>query len=266
MSTPRQIAGGMVSTPPTASVSRRWGTISAITSETVSVNVGGIVIAGCRRVPTYSPTVGETVMLDVVGGDIVVVNTLMPSPKNDHGIINTSISSLSNSVTGLNASIVSLDARLDTVEAFNGQLDDVGEAIYVGGLPQSIPHATETIVTWGATPLQSTSLLTRNNNGVGHDFEIQRAGLWVFSATIRYAAAAGGGDRYVTMKIGTTAYAAQGFGIPTNSAAPTVHAGFSRRMTVGEDVSIHLWQTSGAALNTDPGTSWLMFTAAWIRP
>lgn len=84
MPTPAKIAGAMVSTPPSASVSRRWGTINAINGNgTVDVNIGGILVPGARRVAHYVPTVGETVMIDIISGDFIVAGTLPPSPKND---------------------------------------------------------------------------------------------------------------------------------------------------------------------------------------
>lgn len=84
MPAPKRVATAMVSTPPAASVSRRWGTVDEINGDgTLDVNVGGIIVPGVRRVAHYAPTVGETVQLDVVQGDMVVVGTLTPSPLND---------------------------------------------------------------------------------------------------------------------------------------------------------------------------------------
>lgn len=111
--TPARMATAMVSIPPAASVSRRWGTVDAINGNgTLDVNVGGIIIPGARKVASYVPTIGETVMLDVVGGDIVVVNTLTPSPSND---FNTRLNSLSTTVTGYSGQLGNLPIKIIAV-------------------------------------------------------------------------------------------------------------------------------------------------------
>jgi microcystin-dependent protein len=77
------IADAMVSTPPDVNVQRRWGIISAINADgTVNCLVGGVDIANLRRMATYVPTIGERVMLDVVGTDMTVLGATAPSVRN----------------------------------------------------------------------------------------------------------------------------------------------------------------------------------------
>jgi hypothetical protein len=101
---PARMASAMVSSPPTSSISRRWGVVTAIdaVNGTVSVNVSGVIIPGVRRIATYAPTVGETVAIDVVGKDMLVIGTFPPSPLND--------------LSALNATVSANIARLNTLE------------------------------------------------------------------------------------------------------------------------------------------------------
>jgi microcystin-dependent protein len=67
------------------SLSRRYGIIHAIDTlnDVVDVDIAGEIIPGVARIASYAPTIGETVLLDVVGTDLVVVDTIAPSLKND---------------------------------------------------------------------------------------------------------------------------------------------------------------------------------------
>lgn len=79
--TTRELAEAMTEPPSPGSVSRRWGIIDSINDApdfTVNVSMGGIVVPDLAYDAAYTPTVGEVVMLDVVGGDTVVIGTTAP--------------------------------------------------------------------------------------------------------------------------------------------------------------------------------------------
>lgn len=77
------LADAMTSKTPDANVQRRWGIVSAInTDRTVNVVVGGVEVPSLRYMATYVPSVGERVMLDVVGTDLTVLGATAPSPRN----------------------------------------------------------------------------------------------------------------------------------------------------------------------------------------
>ncbi len=59
-------------------VARQWGVIVGVSTPTVSLTLGGgnTVIDGISYVAHYSPTVGDIVMVDVVGADLVVTGVL----------------------------------------------------------------------------------------------------------------------------------------------------------------------------------------------
>jgi microcystin-dependent protein len=76
------LADAMVTTPDPNTVLSRWGVITAINADhTVDVLIDGITVPGLSVLAGYQPTVGETVQLNVVNGDSVVVGALAPSPR-----------------------------------------------------------------------------------------------------------------------------------------------------------------------------------------
>lgn len=63
-------------------VTRRWGTVQAVHTNTVDVEIGAVTITGLAYLSWYSPTVGDTVAVDVVGADLAVVGTTAPGNPN----------------------------------------------------------------------------------------------------------------------------------------------------------------------------------------
>jgi microcystin-dependent protein len=77
----RELAEAMTEPPDPGAVNRRWGIVAAYSGPpdyTVDVTVGGVLIPGLAYDAAYTPTVGEVVMLDVVGTDTVVIGTTAP--------------------------------------------------------------------------------------------------------------------------------------------------------------------------------------------
>jgi hypothetical protein len=54
----------------------RWGTVTAVGSATVTVDLGGTSIAGIPRLASYSPSVGDHVAIFANGTDYVAAGTL----------------------------------------------------------------------------------------------------------------------------------------------------------------------------------------------
>src|SRR5438445_8389104 len=68
--TTRELAEAMTNPPDPGAVNRRWGIIAAINGApdfTVDVTIGGVVSPGLAYDAAYTPTIGEVVMLDIVG-------------------------------------------------------------------------------------------------------------------------------------------------------------------------------------------------------
>lgn len=63
---------------PAQNLERHWGVIQGVSTDgTVTLTMGGssATVTGVKVLSSYSPIVGDTVMLDVVGSDVVVVGT-----------------------------------------------------------------------------------------------------------------------------------------------------------------------------------------------
>lgn len=76
------IAEAMTPTTDQSAVKRRWGIVSAINGDgTVNCLVGGVDIPSLRYMASYRPSIGERVMLDVVGTDMTVLGATAPSPR-----------------------------------------------------------------------------------------------------------------------------------------------------------------------------------------
>jgi hypothetical protein len=61
-------------------VNRRWGVVSVNNGDgTLNVDLDGTTLNGVHYIANYVPTVGDRVLLDIVGSDVVVTGTLAPS-------------------------------------------------------------------------------------------------------------------------------------------------------------------------------------------
>lgn len=262
MSAPKRMAEAMVSTPPSASVSRRWGTIDAINTgnNTVSVNIGGIIVPGVRRVATYAPTVGETVMLDVVNGDMVVVNTLLPSPKNDLGSLSTTVSDNS-------STIANHETRLDAAE-------DPPLMILRGsntsGATVSIPNGVWTDIDLA---VNETSAGTIGYSTTNARAKILMAGYYMIQASSgpQTGSAAGRkGVRFTKFTGGTTQVTSNNawevyLQLPASTPSIRIPGiSYPVAMAVNDEVGLAVYQDSGAAMNFRLDLTYL--TVTYFRP
>lgn len=80
--TMRELSEAVTQPPDPGSVNRRWGIIAGIHGApdyTVDVTIGGVISPGLAYDAAYIPTLGEVVMLDIVGTDTVVIGTTAPA-------------------------------------------------------------------------------------------------------------------------------------------------------------------------------------------
>lgn len=64
---------------PAQNLERHWGVIQGVSADgTVTLTIGGssATVTGVKVLSSYPPVVGDTVMLDVVGSDVIVVGSL----------------------------------------------------------------------------------------------------------------------------------------------------------------------------------------------
>jgi hypothetical protein len=111
---------------PTQNLERHWGVIQGVSADgTVALTMGGSsqTVTGVKVLASYSPVVGDTVMLDVVGSDVVVVGTL-GAPRGPLGELSyvevaspqTGITAQTN-VTGLSRTVILPPSRKIKVTA-----------------------------------------------------------------------------------------------------------------------------------------------------
>jgi hypothetical protein len=131
---------------------------------------------------------------------------------------------------------------------------------------QSIPHVTETALTFGTTERGGADVTP---NASGNAFTVQRAGTWTITANIKWAnrAAAGTNDaRFLWVrKVGTTARLAQDVSWPSGSLygnAQSVTA--NAYIAAGEQVEVMVFQRSdGTALDTFPEEESINVAFTW---
>jgi hypothetical protein len=109
-------------------------------------------------------------------------------------------------------------------------------------------------------------------SGTGNtDFALNRAGLWLITAGLRYNGNAGAGERHIFMQTGTVFNTANRFGsmavANVGSVPVTVTCSSAIRVTSGTSICVAGWQNCGATLGTDVGfggTDHVSMT--WLRP
>jgi hypothetical protein len=64
--------------PGLQAVGRQWGVVQSLQSGSLTLTLGGSTtpIAGVRYLASYTPTAGDTVVVDHVGSDIMVIGKL----------------------------------------------------------------------------------------------------------------------------------------------------------------------------------------------
>ncbi|WP_181778919.1 hypothetical protein [Pseudonocardia pini] len=142
-------------------------------------------------------------------------------------------------------------------------------AQYSAAAAQSIPAATNTPVLF-ATADSTTTSVTRESRGAGHQFKLGTSGLWTLSTTVRFATGGSAGERYTGIHLGNgDALAAQGPGTAANGAI-TNNVAVTRWFDADAVVFVQVWQGSGSARNLEPGPDgtlgkgWVRFNAALV--
>jgi hypothetical protein len=130
------------------------------------------------------------------------------------------------------------------------------------GGDQSIPNITDTVILF-ANQFLSTPLLTASASGTGTKWTVNRAGLWVIVAQVRYNGSAAVGERFISIElVGAGAITASA--VATNANFPVTLSPVAVHMfSVGQAFHVNAYQSSGGALTT--ATPWSHVTAAWLR-
>jgi len=135
------------------------------------------------------------------------------------------------------------------------------ESRYYQSVAQSIANSADTYLTFDATAYSSADV---TRDGTNTTFTLNRGGLWEISAGGRLIAATSG-QRHLFIDLfgnarvaGQTTETSQVTGL-TASTGPI-------RIASGQAVKIGMFQTSGAARNTDISGQMTFISLAWLRP
>ena len=139
------------------------------------------------------------------------------------------------------------------------------EAYYYNGTAQSIPNVTDTQLAFPTNAYASASDDVTPNASF-NAFTINRTGLWVISAGVRFVTGTAG-ERHIFLGLGNMLAVNRLAGESASSSVPTsLNVGTEARLTAGSAVLAGAYQSSGAARNTDIFGLSVHMSLAWIRP
>jgi hypothetical protein len=141
-------------------------------------------------------------------------------------------------------------ALLSDVPAGGGGGAPTGAAGYAATVTQMAADETDVVVAFG-TVLANDPLVTRSGQGAGHKFVLNSSGIWMITATVRWAQANDGG-RTFELRAGSTVLAKVGASSGENTPW-TANLAIVRRLASGTEV--HVWgrQDSGGSLAIEHG-------------
>lgn len=122
-------------------------------------------------------------------------------------------------------------------------------ATYAATAAQSIAPTTDVVVAFGVEQA-ADPLVTRSTNGAGHKFTLAQTRLWTVTATVRFAAATGGG-RTFELRTGAGAVLAK-FGDPVVDGPYTRTLPATRRLPAGTTVHVIARHDAAAAISLEP--------------
>lgn len=131
------------------------------------------------------------------------------------------------------------------------------------GQAQSIPNVTDTKV-------QFPTVVTTSNDvtvsGTGNtDYTVQRAGVWLITASIRFVAGSTG-ERHLFLSAATNRVAGDSSG-NVGTAPISLSVATVMRLASGDNVYAGCYQSNGGALSTDVGFgSSNHISLTWLRP
>jgi hypothetical protein len=124
-------------------------------------------------------------------------------------------------------------------------------ATFAATAGQSIAPTTDVVVAFGVEQT-ADPLVTRSTNGAGHKFTLAQTRLWTVTATVRFAAATGGG-RTFEIRTGAGAVLAKS-GDPVVDGPYTRTLPATRRLTAGTTVHVIARHDAAAAISLEPSS------------
>jgi hypothetical protein len=150
-----------------------------------------------------------------------------------------------------------------------GTAATVHESRYEQTTLQNVVNATDTKLIFNSAPAVSAADVT--GTGSFTDFLINRAGVWIIEAGVKYALNAGGGERHIWIQQGTTFVVGSRKAQQTlaNVAAlpATLSVSTVLRVSAATSFCIGTFQNCGATLATDVGFGGINHVSlTWLRP
>ena len=138
-----------------------------------------------------------------------------------------------------------------------GEVSTHGEYNVSGA--QSIPNSTVTTLAF-ATESTSTPLVTKATSGVGHQFTLNRSGLWAITLSTGTVSATG--ERTAAIRDGVGAMATGGV---IGAGVAHCFVSLCRYLASGTVVTCSMFQSTGGAINTLTATGENRLHIAWVH-
>lgn len=140
---------------------------------------------------------------------------------------------------------------------------------YHSGAAQSIPNVTDRKVYLNSSDYTTADVTrTLGDTTTGSSFTINRAGLWVLSASVRFEL--GGtatAERYMAIANGDVSVRYTHSAITPGAGGPvTLNASATFRFAVNDVVAVWVYQASGGSLNLATAWNATALALSWLRP
>lgn len=148
------------------------------------------------------------------------------------------------------------------VVGYYGSVASSGFARYFTNTVQSIPNNVTTAAKFHTVVTSSADVTASGTDNT--IFTLNRAGVWLISATCVFASGSGYRAVSISNSAMTTRYAEQAFN--ANATSATLTTTTTRAFSAGNAVSVGLFQSSGGALDTLPVEAMYNVSFTWLRP
>lgn len=123
-------------------------------------------------------------------------------------------------------------------------------ATYAGASAQAISTASDVVVAFPTAQTTDTAV-SRATSGAGHSFTLGQTRLWTVSATVRFAAATGGG-RTFELRAGSAVLAKAG--VPLVDGPYTANLSVTRRLPAGSVITVIARHDQGSGIALEPSS------------
>ena len=128
---------------------------------------------------------------------------------------------------------------------------------------QNIAHASDICIAFPSVVRNPNSLVTQSTLGAGHQFRLNKAGIWSINTTVRYLGMAGG-EAYTAIQVNGGVLTADGG--PFGGITRTLNLNAIDYFALNDVISINGYQSSGANAVTQPGGgNWLNINLVWLH-